>query len=161
MSAKDSFEEMIDVDRLTRLRRSVLPTLHAVKRPLGGFAQCVMHPTEYVGTVESDFRSFHADLREMSFSREPISSLKCHRDGRLSAGSWVRRTSILADDQLHVTLFLRDKEAIDVCAHWERSWITHPVEHYRAIGWDTEEGVRRMRSLLVEHDVDFRIGSFG
>lgn len=145
------------LDRLTRLRRRVLPTLHRVKEPLGGFAQCTMHPAEYVGTVRRDLRSFRPDLRAMGFSPEPISSLKVHRDGRLSAGSWVRRPSLSADRQLHVTLFAGDPGTIELFAHREFSWLTHPYKHYVSEGWDTAGGVSRMRSLLSEHDVAFSI----
>ncbi len=145
------------LDRLTRLRRRVLPTLHRVKEPLGGFAQCTMHPAEYVGTVRRDLRSFRPDLRAMEFSPEPISSLKVHRDGRLSAGSWVRRPSLSADRQLHVTLFAADPGTIELFAHREFSWLTHPYKHYVSEGWDTAGGVSRMRSLLSEHDVAFSI----
>ena len=85
------------IDWVTRLRRRVLPTLHRIKEPLGGFAQCTMHPSEYVGTVRQDLEGFRSALRAMGFVPEPIASLKVHRDGRPSAGSWVRRPSLSAD----------------------------------------------------------------
>lgn len=145
------------IDRLTRLRRRVLPAIHRIKEPLGGFAQCTMHPAEYVGTVRRDLEAFRPDLRAMEFSPEPISALKVHRDGRLSAGSWVRRASLSADWQLHVTLFTGDPGTIEVFAHREYSWLTHPYKHYVSEGWDTAGGVSRMRSLLSEHGVAFSI----
>lgn len=142
---------------MTRFRRRVLPTVHRIKEPLGGFAKCLTHPSEYVGTVRRGLDSFRADLRAMDFSPEPIASLKIHPDGRRSAGSWVRRASIGADWQLHVTLFAGEREAIDVFAHREYSWFRHPYKHYTAEGWDTDGGVSRMRALLSEHDVAFSI----
>ncbi|MFC4543894.1 hypothetical protein ACFO5R_18365 [Halosolutus amylolyticus] len=145
------------VDLTTRVRRRVLPTLHRIKEPLGGFAQCVQHPDEYVGTVQYGLREFRTDLDEMAFEPEPIASLKVHRDGRLSAGSWVRRKRPLATWQLHVALFENGPDAIDVFAHREYSWLRHPLKHYRGDGWDTTGGVERMRSLLSTHDVTFRI----
>lgn len=145
------------IDRVTRLRRRVLPTLHRIKEPLGGFAQCIQHPDEYVGTVQYGLGEFRSELREMAFEPEPIASLKIHRDGRLSAGSWARRNSPLASWQLHVSLFQTDREAVDVFAHREYSWLRHPIKHYRGDGWDTASGVERMRSLLSTHGVTFRI----
>lgn len=145
------------VDWMTRTRRRVLPTVHRIKEPFGGFAQCTMHPSEYVGTVERELRSFRPDLEAMSFAPEPIASLKVHEDGRKSAGSWVRRNSPLDDWQLHVTLFQDGRDAVEVFAHREYSWLRHPYKHYTSEGWDTTGGVKRMRSLLSDHGVSFRI----
>ena len=149
--------EAEDLDLTTRVRRRVLPAVHRIKEPLGGFAQCTQHPAEYVGTVNRGLREFRPDLEAMSFAPEPIASLKVHRDGRQSAGSWVRRRSPLADHQLHVTLYRDGRDAVEVFAHREYSWLRHPVAHYRGVGWDTVAGVERMRSLLSSHDVAFRI----
>ncbi|WP_290817961.1 hypothetical protein [Halovivax sp.] len=146
-----------DLDLTTRVRRRVLPTVHRIKEPLGGFAQCTQDPDEYVGTVQRGLADFRADLESMAFTPEPIASLKVHRDGRRSAGSWVRRRTALADWQLHVTLYWNEREAIDVFAHREYSWLRHPYKHYRGVGWDTEAGVERMRSLLSSHGVGFRV----
>lgn len=145
------------IDWVTRLRRRVLPTVHRIKEPFGGFAQCTMHPSEYVGTVRRDLADFRPDLREMGFSPEPIASLKVHRDGRPSAGSWVRRPSLSADWQLHVTLFTGERDAVEVFAHREYSWFRHPYKHYTAEGWDTAGGVSRMRALLSANGVAFSI----
>ena len=150
-------DELADLDLTTRLRRRVLPTVHRIKEPLGGFAQCTQHPAEYVGTVQRDLRAFRPDLEAMAFAPEPIASLKVHRDGRQSAGSWVRRRSPLADHQLHVTLYRDGRDAVEVFAHREYSWLRHPIAHYRGEGWDIDGGVMRMRRLLTDHDVSFRI----
>ncbi|WP_246998753.1 hypothetical protein [Halosolutus gelatinilyticus] len=145
------------IDLTTRIRRRVLPTLHRVKEPLGGFAQCIQHPDEYVGTAHYGLDEFRAQLQEMAFEPEPIASLKVHEDGRLSAGSWVRRKSPIATWQLHVALFENGGDAVDVFAHREYSWLRHPLKHYRGDGWDTATGVKQMRSLLSAHDIAFRI----
>ena len=147
----------MELDLATRLRRRVLPTVHRIKEPFGGFAQCTMHPSEYVGTVHRGLTDFRPDLEAMKFSPEPIASLKVHEDGRASAGSWVRRQSPMADWQLHVTLFQDGRDAVEVFAHREYSWLRHPVKHYKSEGWDTTGGVKRMRSLLSDHNVSFRI----
>jgi hypothetical protein len=145
------------IDLTTQVRRRVLPTLHRIKEPLGGFATCSQHPDEYVGTVQQGLREFRTDLEAMSFAPEPVASLKIHQDGRLSAGSWVRRPSPLARWQLHVALFRTGAGAVEVFAHREHSWLRHPYRHYTGDGWDIRGGVERMRSLLSDHDVAFRI----
>lgn len=150
-------DDLPPLDWMTRVRRRVLPTIHRIKEPFGGFAQCTMHPSEYVGTVQRELEAFRPDLEAMAFSPEPIASLKVHNDGRQSVGSWVRRQSPLADWQLHVTLFRDGRDTLEVFAHREYSWLRHPYKHYTAQGWDTSGGVERMRSLLTEHDVSFRI----
>ncbi|NKE34389.1 hypothetical protein GWG54_00895 [Natronococcus sp. JC468] len=155
MAATDDSRQPLDLT--TRLRRRVLPTVHRIKEPLGGFATCTQHPDEYVGTVDRTVSEFRTDLEAMSFTPEPVASLKVHRDGRLSAGSWVRRRSPLSSRQLHVALFRAGGERLEVFAHSEYSWLRHPYRHYTAEGWDTEAGVRRMRSLLSARGVAFSI----
>ena len=144
-----------DIDMITWLRRQLCPTIHRLTNPVGGFAECIMATEEYVGTVERKMDDFAGDLHMMGFSREPISALKYHPDGRVSVGSWVLRHSILAKKQLHVTLFRRGSSAIEVYAHLEDSWIRHPISHYRAHAWDTATGVRLMRRQLANHGIAF------
>lgn len=145
------------VDRLTAIRRRVCPVLHRIAQRFGGYVECTMNPVEYVGTVERRLTRFRSDLHEMGFRREPIAALKRRRDGRPSAGSWVFRRSLFADRQLHVTVFHAAASCVELYAHWERSWLRHPIEHYRMSEWDFEGGVETMRSLLREHDIDFRL----
>ncbi len=157
MASTDDRDNAHAIDLTTRVRRRVLPTVHRIKEPFGGFAQCLQHPDEYVGTIQYGLGEFRSDLETMSFAPEPIASLKIHRDGRQSAGSWVRRPSPFSTWQLHVALFVTDTDAVDVFAHREYSWLRHPYKHYTSEGWDTHGGVKRMRALLSEHDVTFRI----
>lgn len=147
--------QQASIDRLTAIRRRAFPTLHDVAQRFGAYVQCTMHPAEFVGTVDRSLDRFRSDLRSMGFRPEPIAALKCHRDGRKSAGSWVLRRSLLADEQLHVTLFYAGTRTIETYAHWEQSWIRHPIDHYRASGWDTTGGVETMRSLLQANDISF------
>lgn len=146
-----------NIDRLTKIRRRVLPTIHRLNRCFGGYAECTMHPAEYVGTIDQPLPQFHSELRSMEFHREPIAALKRQRDGRESAGSWVRRRSLFAGKQLHITLFENGGRSVDTYAHWEHSWLRHPYKHYQGLGWDTAQGVKKMRALLSKNDVQFRI----
>ncbi|WP_222919907.1 hypothetical protein [Natrinema sp. SYSU A 869] len=145
------------VDLTTRVRRRVLPALHRLKEPFGGYAICRQHPAEYVGTIRHGLDAVRTALADLAFESEPIASLKIHDDGRLSAGSWVRRESPLATWQLHVTLFRTDEGVVEVFAHREYSWLRHPYKHYTQAGWDVRGGVKRMRSLLSTHGVPFSI----
>ncbi|PCR91379.1 hypothetical protein [Natrinema ejinorense] len=149
--------EASTLDLTTRVRRRVLPALHRIKEPLGGYAICRQHPNEYVGTLKRGLDAVRSTLESMAFEREPIAALKVHDDGRLSAGSWVRRESSLATWQLHVTLFRTDSGAVEVFAHREYSWLRHPYKHYTQDGWDIHGGVERMRSLLSDRGVSFWI----
>lgn len=150
-------DETCAIDLTTRVRRCVLPALHRVKEPLGGYAICRQHPDEYVGTIKRDLAAVRSTLADLGFETEPIASLKVHDDGRLSAGSWVRRKSPLATWQLHVTLFRTGHGTVEVFAHREYSWLRHPYKHYTQDGWDTRGGVERLRSLLSDHGIPFWI----
>ncbi|PGF15333.1 hypothetical protein CP556_03775 [Natrinema sp. CBA1119] len=145
------------IDLTTRVRRRLLPALHRVKEPLGGYAICRQHPEEYVGIVKRGLDAVRSILEELTFEPEPIASLKVHDDGRRSAGSWVRRESTLAPWQLHVTLFRTGEGTVEVFAHREYSWLRHPYKHYTQAGWDGRGGVERMRAMLSTHGVPFRI----
>ncbi|MFC6716780.1 hypothetical protein ACFQGT_16995 [Natrialbaceae archaeon GCM10025810] len=157
-SDRDETDEAAEaIDLATRVRRRVCPTLHRIKEPFGGFAQCTQHPAEYVGTVQRGLEEFRPVLEDLEFTPEPVASLKVHRDGRLSAGSWVRRRSALATWQLHVTMFQDGGDTLELFAHREYSWLRHPYKHYTGVGWDTKRGVERMRSLLDDHGVQFDV----
>ncbi|MFD1563748.1 hypothetical protein ACFR99_09330 [Haloarchaeobius amylolyticus] len=145
------------IDLTTRVRRRILPVLHRLKAPLGGYAICRQHPAEYVGTLKRTLETVRSLLEDLAFELEPIASLKIHDDGRRSAGSWVRRESPLSRWQLHVTLFRTGAGAVEVFAHREHSWLRHPYKHYTQDGWDSQGGVDRMRSILSAHGVPFWI----
>lgn len=157
MSTLDPDARPAPVDRITRIRRRVLPALHRVKEPLGGFALCTLDSAEYAATVPRPLDVVREHLRRMGFDREPIASLKRHADGRLSAGSWVRRASPLAEKQLHVTLLRDGPGVVELFAHREYSWLTHPYRHYTFSGWEPDAGVAALRELLAEHDVTYTV----
>ena len=105
-----------------------------------------------------DEDEIEAHLRALGFSRNPVSALKTRKwspfdsDG-VSEGSWVWRESLLAHFQLHVTLFSNDDGTYDVLAHWEPSWIRHPVRHYRSEEVDPERGVEMITEYLASRRI--------
>ncbi len=140
-------------DAVNAVRRTIVPQLHyLIYGSFGGYA--VSHTTaeEYVCTAHCSEEALEAALSALGFSRNPIASLKVRMDGNTSEGSWVWRSSPLADHQLHVVLHaIEDREErIDVYAHWECSWIRHPYKHYVARGYDAEKGVDLTRRLLEQ-----------
>ncbi|MFD1511828.1 hypothetical protein [Halomarina rubra] len=141
-------------DFVNAVRRRVWPRIHhLLAGTVDGYA--VTHTTEeeYVMTVHCSEADLERVLdEELGFSRNPISALKVRLDGNTAEGSWVWRDSLLADWQLHVVLHAVDGGAVDVYAHWEYSWVTHPLEHYAGRGYDAEKGVRLARSWLADHD---------
>lgn len=137
---------------ITALRRILLPPIDTVKQWIfGGFA--VSHSTEdeYAATLYCDAAEMEQCLDTLGFSPSLFSALKIRVDGNVEDGSWVWRKSYLADGQLHLIAHLREQSRIDLYAHWERSKITHPVQHYRKIGYDAETGVSLFREMLKTH----------
>jgi hypothetical protein len=148
-------------------RRSVKPPIHrACNWAFGGYAMTSNTEEEYVGTVQLPEEEFEKVLAAAGFQRNVVSSLKVRVDGNVSNGSWALRESPLADRQLHVILHNVD-ESVEVYAHWEYSWITHPIKHYRAVGCEPETGVEMTRQILRNHEseeypdgIPFEIESF-
>jgi hypothetical protein len=141
-------------DFTNAVRRRVWPQIHyLLEGTFDGYA--VSHTTEdeYAVTVLCSEEELERALSEgLDFSRNPISALKVRLDGNTSEGSWVWRESPLADMQLHLVLHATDEGHVDVYAHWEYSWITHPYKHYAARGYDAEKGVRMARRRLADHE---------
>ena len=134
----------------TLLRRATLPAVDAIKdRLFGGFATSHSTEDEYAVTVYCSEGELQGILDELDFSSSLFSALKISLYGNVEDGSWVRRESALADEQLHVVIHERESEAgIDVYAHNELSSITHPVKHYRKVDYDAEAGVERFRDMF-------------
>ncbi|RQH01190.1 hypothetical protein [Natrarchaeobius oligotrophus] len=143
-------------DVVNAVRRSFLPQVHyLLQGSFDGYA--ISHTTaeEYALTAYCTEETLESILEELGFSRNPIASLKVRMDGNTSEGSWVWRSSPLADYQLHVVLHaLEDGEGVDVYAHWECSWIRHPYKHYVARGYDAETGVELARRWLTGYAGD-------
>lgn len=42
-------------------------------------------------------------------------------------------------------------------AHWEPSWVRHPIRHYRASDVDAETGIERARSLFENAGIEYAV----
>jgi hypothetical protein len=136
---------------INRLRMAVWPPIHRLLTSVSD-AYAVTNTTEdeYVATVLESRGELETRLRKLGFERTPIASLKIRFDGNVSDGSWVRRRSLLADEQLHVVLHeLRDRDAVDAYAHSEDNWIRHPLSHLRKRNYSPQSGVAAVRSLFT------------
>lgn len=143
------------------VRSGTLPWLHAALSVVGAYAEGDVAPSSYALTAEIGVEELEHRLHHAGFVRNPVASFKRRGDGHES-GSWVWRRSLLADEQLHVLLFPGPTaDETDVYAHRERSWITHPVSHYRQAGVDPAAGVRRVRERFREAGIPFEVREVG
>lgn len=161
MSNDDSFWEW--------LRTNYWPVLHECFDGevffVGGLG-----PKEYVGTLAMTEDEVETLLRELGFVRNPVAAFKSRKwypgdsDG-VSEGSWAWRGNSLRRAfcnpmQLHMTIFSNDDGTHDLLGHWEASWITRPVAHYRGTDYHPEEGVKMMREMLARAGVSYAVKTF-
>lgn len=134
----------------TLIRRLTLPAIDATKeRIFGGFAMSHSTEDEYAVTMYCPENELEDVLDELGFSPSMFSALKIRFDGNMEDGSWVWRKSLLADYQLHIVSHHReDSDGIDIYAHWERSTVTHPLQHYRKVEYDANAGIETVRDML-------------
>ena len=116
--------------------------------------------SETVGTVDRSSQEVASLFESGGFLQGVLSGLKGRvRDGEdeWEDGSMVYREAksdlipdALALYQLHVFWFENDDGTTDVYAHYEYSSLNPLVawKHYRAVGQDAEEGVRRVKSMF-------------
>ena len=146
---------------LERLRRVVASMLHLPLSLVGLYAERNTPDEQYALTVREPYRLFEARLHRLGFVRNLVSSLKYRSHGtdpEVTVASWARYPDgpLSSDRQLHVGLFVgSDRETTDVYAHWEPSWIRHPIRHYRAEEVDAETGVRRLRGLFEGEGIEY------
>lgn len=137
------------------LRRWLWPLLHGVLTTVGAYSVGYVGEAQYAGTAPLGEEELEKQLHSVGFRTNVLAALKHDGTGEWSEKSCVWRESLLADRQLHVTLFdARDGTGMDVYAHWEWSWITHPIRHVRAKGVSAEKGVRLAREKLAAAGVD-------
>jgi hypothetical protein len=126
------------------------------------YVQSVTHNNQFVGRVPMGEEPFEKELDEMGFERNQLSSWKeLKPTGETEEGSW-RKVGFVdsPEHQLHVVLYdgsqiqNADTGYTYVYAHWELRWDVAPVKHYRGVGFDSDEGVKKMKNLLNEHGVN-------
>lgn len=121
----------------------------------------ITRPAELLRTADRVCRDcslsdtgLEAKLQEDGFSWAPFSLYHRTPVGSRPNGSWIYRSSVLADRQLHIILFAQTPDTIDIYAHIEYNWLRHPIKHAQQINVDREKGARQVRQWLNEHDLD-------
>lgn len=158
------------IDFVTGWRRKILPKVHEILSIWGMFAERKESRSAYVGSVKLTLDAFEQDLDEVGFIRNFVASVKyrdINRGDRYTKGSWMfLPNGFFSGRMLHVTLYSAfDDGFVDVYAHEEPYWLTHPVKHYSTDYVDVDEGVKRVTGLLedkvelVDRHEDDRCGS--
>ncbi|WP_432508002.1 hypothetical protein [Halorubrum ezzemoulense] len=148
---------------LERVRQSVASLLHAPLSLVGLYAERETPREQYAFTLRQPFPLVEAQLHRLGFVRNLVSSLK-YRDYEtppettVASWAWYPEGALASDDQLHLALYVGpDRSTTDVYAHWEPSWIRHPVRHYRATDVDAQRGIERVRSLFEEAGIEYAV----
>lgn len=154
------------------LRRTVLPPVGRLvaeaNDALGTdyYVTATTDHEEFVGVVGMSRDELEFHLHDMGAVRNPAAAWKRlrgtdkHEQGSYAfRGEW-RETAWhhnpIGDYQLHVIVYELDDiaETTAVFAHYEYSWVTHPIKHYRAEHVDGN-GVQMLRTMLKRNGVDF------
>lgn len=146
---------------LERVRQVTASLLHLPLSTVGLYAERETPRDQYACTLREPYPIVEAKLHRIGFVRNLVSSLK-HRaydmPPETSVASWVRypNGALASDYQLHLGLFVGgDRSTTDVYAHWEPSWIRHPIRHYRANDVDAETGIDRTRDLFERAGIEY------
>ena len=148
---------------LERVRQRVASLLHAPLSLVGLYAERKTPREQYAFTLREPYPIVEAQLHRLGFVRNLVSSLKYRAYAtppEMTVASWVRYPdgALASDDQLHLALYVGpDRSTTDVYAHWEPSWIRHPIRHYRATDVDAETGIRRARALFEGADIEYAV----
>ena len=150
-----------DDDYHETYRSRLYPKLHPVLKLFGGYGVGTVGADQYVGTTRLDEETLEEELVDLGFVRNPVSCFKTGPDGRPSTGSWA----LLAADsdrvdrgmQLHVTLFNKRSDGVDIYAHYEDDWRRRPLSHLRENRFQPVYGADLARTLLDERSyIDLR-----
>ncbi|WP_418281628.1 hypothetical protein [Halorubrum sp. DTA98] len=146
---------------LERMRQRIAGVMHFPLSAIGLFAERETPRDQYAFTLRRPYGDVEAMLHRLGYVRNLVSSLK-HRsydtppETTVASWVWYPEGALRSTSQLHLGLFVgSDRETTDVYAHWEPSWIRHPVRHYRAEEVDAEKGVVRVRELFESAEVEF------
>ncbi|MFC5135504.1 MULTISPECIES: hypothetical protein [Haloferacaceae] len=113
---------------------------------------------EYAGTVDATPAVVREELRSMErVYPNTLASIQFDIvDGERvwEVGSYAfRPEGFLGSWQYHVRLTPREGGTkTRLWAHYERSAWRHPVQHYRGVGWDADEGVRWAASVFASDE---------
>ena len=113
---------------------------------------------EFVGVLDAPPSTVRAEFRSMErVWPEWLASIQYEmRDGQkvYEVGSFAYRSAGPLDEwQVHVRLTPRDGgRRTALWAHRELSPWRHPVAHYRAEGWSSEDGVREVASWFASDE---------
>lgn len=134
------------------LRAILLPVLHRLAKRRGyGYAAGKLPREQKVGVLDLPPEEAENLLYSVGFLRNPLAAYKYTEDGRGEVGSWVRRDSLLARRQLHVTLFPESEgDGTVVYAHEEHNAM-NPLtayQHYRGRDINVRLARDRVRSLV-------------
>lgn len=148
---------------LERLRQGVASLLHAPLSLVGLYAERKTPREQYAFTLHEPYPIVEAHLHRLGFVRNLVSSLKYRAYAtppQTTVASWVRypEGALASDYQLHLALYAgSDRSTTDVYAHWEPSWIRHPIRHYRATDVDAQKGIERARALFEEAGIEYAV----
>ena len=146
------------------IRRAFLPPLDRALSQIGGYAETRAPESEYVATVDADLDELQRALFRGGWRQYPLASLATTDDGRSETASWARHRRLWSTRQDHTRIYDSRDDRIesgqyDLYAHWELTahlpWTAW--RHYRGIGLDREEGVRRAREWLETTDLEYEI----
>lgn len=137
-----------------RVRHRIGPLIDRLARRIGQ-PEYHVHPEGYVGTARLPIADLEAKLRNGGFAWDPISLYHYTPAGSSTDGSWVYRSSLFADRQLHVVLFSQALDRTDIYAHAEFNWLRHPLKHAEQVNIRREEGVAKMRRWLDAQGLEY------
>lgn len=146
---------------LERVRQVVAGLLHVPLSTVGLYAERETPRDQYACTLREPYPIVEARLHRLGFVRNFVSSLKRRAydtPPETTVASWVRypERALASEYQLHLGLFVGpDQSTTDVYAHWEPSWIRHPIRHYRATDVDAETGIERTRDLFERAGIEY------
>ncbi|MFC5278657.1 hypothetical protein ACFPM1_07800 [Halorubrum rubrum] len=114
-----------------------------------------LQASEYVGVLDAPPGDVREELRGMPrVWPNTLASIQFDVvDGERvwEVGSYAYRPQgFLGSWQYHVRLTPADGgQKTALWAHYEKSAWRHPVDHYNAVGWDADEGVREIASMFT------------
>lgn len=150
---------------LERLRQYAASLLHLPLSTIGLYAERKMPRDQYALTIREPYPLVEAQLHRLGFIRNLVASLKRRvydtpPETSVASWAWYPDGALASDSQLHLALFVGpDRTTTDVYAHWEPSWIRHPIRHYRANDVDAEKGIARTRDLFDRADIEYAVVS--